>query len=61
VIDGKVFGINRARAEAQHAQQTSGLAQEIAALRAENVALRAENASLREQLTRANKKTRRRS
>ena len=36
MIDGKVFAINRARAEARHAAQTSQLSQENASLRAES-------------------------
>lgn len=54
MIDGKVYAINRARAEAQHAQQTSSLVQENAALRAGRGAdssvvhqLRMENAMMR--------------
>lgn len=61
-IDGKVFAINRARAEARHAHQTSDLRQEIgtsraenAALRVENVALRAENVYMRQLLSEAEK------
>jgi len=40
MIDGKVFGIQRARAAAAHAAQTSHLSTEIAALKAENEAMR---------------------
>lgn len=40
MIDGKVYAINRARAEAQHASETSRLVQENASLRAEGAAAR---------------------
>lgn len=45
MIDGKVFAIHRARAEAQHAAQTSRLSQNAARLSQENATLHAEAAA----------------
>lgn len=53
-IDGKVYAINRARAEAQHSTHTSQLVQEIAVLKQENAVMRRlmeENVMMRELLS----------
>lgn len=54
MIDGKVYAINRARAEARHSSSASQLSQENTALKQENIAMRRlmeENTVLRELLS----------